>query len=416
MIKMEETSESIDILIIDKDPILLKKYKNLFEESKYKTITADNNSLAMQIVVMNNPEVIIIDIDSTGIGNDLLRGLRKIGVEAQIILHSEQNTIDIQYKRQTGLIFTFVKKGEGFERLLSAVTNAKETYQKIHSINDKIRKEDATYKRDLEWFIWQQRKNHNSKYALGKTIIETLSHSIFQGMGMGAALSTIDLMEMSKKPDGDSYKIKANLMTSLVQNAEYMRLIKDRLDNMIYLLDKEYEKERITAKRIMEILKNSIAKTEDFRKIKNHRIIHSSFTHEDDVFGNSELLGLSFRELLINAYKYSPDNSNIFIMKGYSSNGLSLLLMNSITKVTRGVRGIPSEYENEIFEPFFRINRIYDERFFLEELGFGVGLSVIQKGITSLDGNIFVYEVNDHVTALDPEKKIVAELVLRKAE
>ena len=62
---------------------------------------------------------------------------------------------------------------------------------------------------------------------------------------MGAALSTIDLMEMSKKQDGDSYKIKANLMTSLVKNAEYMRLIKERLDNMIYLLDKEYEKERI---------------------------------------------------------------------------------------------------------------------------------------------------------------------------
>ncbi len=416
MTKMEDYSESIDILIIDKNPTLLKNYKTLFEENKYKTITADNNSLAMEIVIMSNPEVIIIDIDSTGIGNDLLRGLRKIGVESQIIVHSEKNTVDVEYKRQTGLIFTFIKKGEGFERLLSAVTNAKETYHKIHSINDKIRKEDATYKRDLEWFIWQQRKNHNSKYSLGKTIIETLSHSIFQGMGMGAALSTIDLMEMSKKQDGDSYKIKANLMTSLVKNAEYMRLIKERLDNMIYLLDKEYEKERITAKRVMEIIKDSIAKTENFRKIKNQHIIHSSFTHEEDIYGNAELLGLSFRELLINAYKYSPDNSNIFIMKGFSSNGLSLLIMNSISKVTRGVRGIPSEYENEIFEPFFRINRIYDERFFLEELGFGVGLSVIQKGITALDGNIFVYEVNDHVTALDPEKKIVAELVLRRAE
>ncbi|MBP9888476.1 MAG: sensor histidine kinase [Leptospiraceae bacterium] len=116
------------------------------------------------------------------------------------------------------------------------------------------------------------------------------------------------------------------------------------------------------------------------------------------------------------AYKYSPDNSNIFIMKGYSADGLSILIMNSISKVTRGVRGIPSEFENEIFEPFFRINKIYDERFFLEELGFGIGLSVIQKGITSLDGNVFVYEVNDHVTSLEPEKKIVSELILRHAE
>lgn len=92
------------------------------------------------------------------------------------------------------------------------------------------------------------------------------------------------------------------------------------------------------------------------------------------------------------------------------------VLLNSISKVTRGVRGIPSEFESEIFEPFFRINKIYDERFYLEELGFGIRLSVIPKGITSLDGNVFVYEVNDHVTSLEPEKKIVSELILRNAE
>lgn len=416
MNKIDSQTENLDILIIDKDLDLLQKYKLLFEEKKYKTSIADNNTLAMEIIIMNDPKVIIMDVEETGIGNDFLRSLRKIGVESQIIIHSKQNAVDLQYKKQTGLIFSFVKKDDTFAKLLDSVENAKLTYDKIHIINDKIRKEDATYKRDLEWFIWQQRKSHNSKYTLGKTIIETLSHSIFQGMGMGAALSTIDLIEMSKKEDGDSFKVKGKLITSLVQNAEYMRLIKERLDNMIYLLDKEYERERLKANDVITILKDSIKKTEDFRKIKSHRIISSHFTQEEAVYGNTELLGLCFREILINAFKYSPDNSNIFITKGYAENGLSILIMNSISNVTRGVRGIPSEYENEIFEPFFRINKIYDERFFLEELGFGIGLSVIQKGITSLDGNIFVYEVNDHVTSLEPEKKIVAELILRKVD
>ena len=69
MNKIDPQSESLDILIIDKDLNLLQKYKSNFEEHKYKTSIADNNTLAMEIIIMNDPKVIIMDVEETGIGN-----------------------------------------------------------------------------------------------------------------------------------------------------------------------------------------------------------------------------------------------------------------------------------------------------------------------------------------------------------
>lgn len=190
-----------------------------------------------------------------------------------------------------------------------------------------------------------------------------------------------------------------------------MKLIKERLDSMIKILDTSFDKEIILPERFQALVRESLEKMEDFRKIKNQTIVFEKFALTQPIISNEIFLGIAFRELLTNAYKYSPENSKVYIMKGFFQGGLSLLFINSIAKVTKGIQGIPPEFENEIFEPFFRINRIYDERFYQEELGFGTGLSVIQKGLHSLGGKLFVYEGVDYVTSNEPEKKIIAEMI-----
>lgn len=116
------------------------------------------------------------------------------------------------------------------------------------------------------------------------------------------------------------------------------------------------------------------------------------------------------RELLTNAFKYSPEEAEIQISRFYSPTGLSIVVVNPAAKVSRGINGIPPELEYEIFEPFFKINHIYDERYYKEELGFGIGLSYLQSSITRLGGNIHVNEVLDHLS-IPPAKKIVAEII-----
>ncbi len=408
-----QEEKPLDLLIIDKNTELLNNYSLYFSTKGFSVVTVSTLKESSEVIIMNHPYVILVDIDVVNAGNELFQSLRKIGVESQIIIHSEKITDDIQYKKQTGLCYEFIKKGNiVFEYLYEQIVNAKNASIKIREINEKVRDEDASYKKELEWLLWQQRKNQNSKYSLGGTILETLTHSIFQGMGMGSAISILELIEMSMIEEGNFTKVKTNLIHSLLKNAEPMRLIKEKLDGLIKHLNKEYDKELLTSNNIQDILSKAIEDTEEHRNIKKQKIIRSTITHLSPVIANKNFLGLCFRELLINAYKYSPDNSRIMILKGYSENGLSILIINSVLNVAKGIKGIPREYENQVFEPFFRINKIYDERFYLEELGFGVGLSILQKGIHSLGGKVFLYEALDHASSIEPEKKVIAEMVL----
>jgi DNA-binding response OmpR family regulator len=402
----------LDVLYIDKDLHSLKTIKELIETEKMSFMGVTIKSQAMEIIIMKNPAVIIVDTQNIDLGNDLFKALRKIGVESQVLIYTENVSEDISYKQQIGLVFALIKKSEGTNLLLNWTKKAIETYQKFHELSTKISSENEVYKKEIEWLIWKQRKEQNNKYSLGKTILETMTHSIFQGMGMGAAVSTIDLIDFSKKEEGDFFKVKKPLLQNLVKNTKPMKLIKERLDKMIEILDTQFEKELLPSNTVYSILSESIQNTESFRMIKNQTISLEEFPASKNLMSNAEFLGLAFRELLTNAYKYSPENSRIYITKGFFQGGISFLFINSISKVTKGIQGIPPELENEIFEPFFRINRIYDERFYQEELGFGTGLSVISRGLHSLGGKLFVYEGIDYVTSREPEKKVIAEMIL----
>ncbi|MEM7183442.1 MAG: ATP-binding protein [Spirochaetota bacterium] len=135
------------------------------------------------------------------------------------------------------------------------------------------------------------------------------------------------------------------------------------------------------------------------------------------VVGNTDFLDLAFREVLVNACKYSPENSTINIYSYVRESYISILFMNSILQYTRGVSGVPMEMEHEVFEPFFRINNVYDERFLSEEFGLGLGLTIVRDGIHKLGGRIYLYEVNDNVTNdISVQRKVITELILARPE
>jgi len=99
-------------------------------------------------------------------------------------------------------------------------------------------------------------------------------------------------------------------------------------------------------------------------------------------------------------------------MKFRSGNSLSIVIINDVLEMQGGITGIPKELENMVFEPFYRLNNTYDERFHDEELGMGIGLTVLQNAINQCGGNIYLYEVVDHALSSTQRKRIVGEVIL----
>jgi signal transduction histidine kinase len=411
---MNQNKDAPYILLVESDVELLAKLEAFLTEKGFfvKAFGSTERSEIVEFLILQNVGVVILDIDATNFDLEVFRTLRKISIESQFILHSNHISDEFRHAIEIGLIYSYVPKLNNETFLLTNVQSALDSYKNLKQINSKLRLENQDFKRELEWLLWQQRSNQNNKYNIGKMIIETLSHTIFQGMGIGATISLIEILDMSRETEGEYTRVKTDLLEEVLKNVEPIGLIKERLDQLIELFEKDYGQETITSEEYLQIISENIKAVDVFRKIKNQKISFNKFHFPEILTGNREFLDLAIQELLINAFKYSTENSRIYITRGFSTEGFSLIIMNTILEVSMGIKGIPTEYENEIFEPFFRLNKIYDERYYQEKMGFGIGLSVIQKGVQQLGGNIFVYETNDFATSSVPSKKIVSELIL----
>ncbi len=97
------------------------------------------------------------------------------------------------------------------------------------------------------------------------------------------------------------------------------------------------------------------------------------------IYANGELLERAFVNLLVNAIKYSPSDSNISIDLKFESSKVQILF-------TDQGYGIPAEEIPHIFDPFFRSS----EKRLAENRGAGLGLRFVKTVIERHTGSIDV--------------------------
>lgn len=400
-----------DLLIVDLDKNRLVVEKGIFENHNLSVETSNNLAEAMKLLYIHSPKVLILDIVSQEIDIiNMVRMVTKVHENSVIILRTNYEGKQIDFITKNGLVFSKIPKDTRIETLLTEINAAIKYYNESQK---KLNYSDLSkdwLKEELEWLLWKEERTQNSQSTYGRKIIETIVHSIFQGLGVGGLLTLVDIMEMERKDEGDFARVKARTLDSVIKNSESIRVIKEKLDKVIHVFDVTYEKETIEGKDLKNIIKTCIKDIEPFSSIKKHSIFLDKITAEHDFYGNKKLIELSIKELLTNAFKYSPEECTIYLSVMHTPDDITIVITNPILPTPGGVSGIPKELEHKIFEPFFKINNIYDDRFFEEDLGFGVGLAVVQKGITSLGGKVHVYETTDHVTEKKPVRKIIAEL------
>jgi signal transduction histidine kinase len=105
----------------------------------------------------------------------------------------------------------------------------------------------------------------------------------------------------------------------------------------------------------------------------------NNFPEEEDmllVFGNEELLFTAFRNIAVNACKYSPDHRAELI--------LTVTPDHFIVHIIDNGPGIPENEVENIFQPFYRMEETRSIS------GFGLGLSLASRIIKLHKGDIKV--------------------------
>ncbi|TGK08735.1 DUF1577 domain-containing protein [Leptospira fletcheri] len=411
--KLSEEKEEIfrKVLYLDDDPTSLSRMSVLFQKQRIQLITASSLSEAFFKCSLETPAIIISGIKWQGM-EDLvvLKALRKVSPGCLVIIYSEYEVASLRMVSYNW-IWAQLRKPEQEKQLLQSTLDAVECYQSKIRNYRAVLEDESSLSGEIDWLLWKDYQRNSDQMTIGKNILNNISHSSAQGLGLGSLLINLDLAEICMKREDGEVLIPNDLMRTLLENKNMMRNWTDKLENLKSLFDLKIEDEAIEMRRIQELLSQTITSVDKLAQIKNNQISFESKFPDRVVNSNGKFLTFAVKELLINAMKFSPEGAHIQVMLYADDKNVSIGILNEIDGGETGKSGIPEKYSDKVFEPFFKLNHIYDERFHKEDFGFGIGLNMVQNLGRQVGCSVRLSEVNDY-TGAKIRRKVAAEIKL----
>jgi len=359
------------------------------------------------------PEVIVLNTGFSDANTvDIIKAFRKQDSDPVFILTANSKAEAEKINRKTTRVFEVLVKPIDLQDLIGKLKHSSILYNEKKRHLNFVGETEEKMRNELEWLIWKEHNKLVDKVYLGKTLIANLRNSLLQGMGLGSLVSLIELLELQKIEEGEYSRVPSKTLKRIFNSISNIHSWLDNVENIRRGYEASYSQEEITEKEFECILNQSVVEMESFRKIKNHTIVKGSFDIPRKVIFNKKVLNMVIREFLMNAFKYSPPETKVHIAVFKAKNSLSVVVMNDIQKIEGGISGVPEEFQNEVFEPFVRLNNVFDERYFGEEFSMGTGLSIVQIATYQVGGKVFIYEVIDYISSDSPKKRVAAELII----
>jgi len=359
------------------------------------------------------PEVIVLNTGFSDANTvDIIKAFRKQDSDPVFILTANSKAEAEKINRKTTRVFEVLVKPIDLQDLIGKLKHSSILYNEKKRHLNFVGETEEKMRNELEWLIWKEHNKLVDKVYLGKTLIANLRNSLLQGMGLGSLVSLIELLELQKIEEGEYSRVPSKTLKRIFNSISNIHSWLDNVENIRRGYEASYSQEEITEKEFECILNQSVDEMESFRKIKNHTIVKGSFDIPRKVIFNKKILNMVIREFLMNAFKYSPPETKVHIAVFKAKNSLSVVVMNDIQKIEGGISGVPEEFQNEVFEPFVRLNNVFDERYFGEEFSMGTGLSIVQIATYQVGGKVFIYEVIDYISSDSPKKRVAAELII----
>lgn len=250
----------------------------------------------------------------------------------------------------------------------------------------------------------------NLRIYFAEALLRSILHSASQGLGIGAVLTCAEMMQMNAVQGKGRVAIDSDIYQTLVDNAAAGRQWLAAFDNILSAFQKKYECDALGADRLSSQLNAVIASSEKFRAIKDQILLVDPVVFNGKIRCSTEGFREILSELLLNAFKYSPAKSHIRVLCCSTVKLVSFMVVNETEIMQGGVTGLPPEYQKKVFEPFFRLNNTWDDRFKEQRFGLGIGLTLAESAANACGGSLYTYEIEPPRGA----KRVVSELVMEK--
>ncbi|MBP7284894.1 MAG: response regulator [Leptospiraceae bacterium] len=387
------------LLIVDDDEIILEVLRTNLSQKGYQVVSTRNPIEGLKLFLQDPTLVVIFDLNMIEMsGKELMLKIFEAGHRPIVIILTAETDVNTVVELFKIGVHDYLIKPFNATELIGRVDRAFEIAE-LRIINENIQKErEIRIEHQLNWNLFKENLIKKDTDKIDSGLMTNINTSLVQGAGLGTLAPLVQLIKDSSRLENNFYIVEKDLMDMLFENTQFSNKLIFMIGDIDYVINNDLPKEPITVSKIHNIIEETISENLQYEKLKNYivRLAGNTFTSNTKKLSiNIEYFKKAIQELLLNAFKFSEANSKIYILFEILKDTLEISFLNTPEKDTKEQYGIPPEYQNIIFEPFFRISKMVFEN--IPTLDFGLGLCYVEKIIRNHKGNIRVINLKNYL-------------------
>ncbi len=399
------------ILIVEDSRSTRTLLAKVLDQKGYSVVTAANGQEGLEKLKEQGFPLVLTDLEMPVMnGHEFIRACNaQDDTPVILVLTSHGDTDTIIAIMKEG-VFDYVIKPIRADDLLMRIERAISVaeFKKTQKIIEK--EKTIRLEQQLEWYRWEDRGKAREKIFSSQTLFSNLRTSFNQGAGMGLLISLLNIIaETAVQNEQGGWIVDDELFAILKKNLKIAEGVIDSFAELDHIITDTVKMDSVETGEVYSLIKSSIREVESLSGVKKQNLMLNDFRPPANgarIAINRDFLPKAFREIFINAMKFSEPMSNIVTMVTVHDKSVEISVMNVPIRLPNGITGIPIEYENIIFEPFYRIGREVYEAYGSND--YGLGLTFVEKIVNRHGGKVFLHNITDHTNLkMGPLTKVI---------
>lgn len=389
------------LLIIAADPVQQALLERILSTLPYSLSLAANADDALAAFHKVNHEVVLCDISLPGkqSGGEVLHTLMNTTQPPVVVmLVSEADSRSVIDTMRQGAFDYILKPVQAAEvqRVLERAHNKAVTEmlrkQAEQERAQRVEQQLAT-RRITDQLVRRQANK------LSKALFSNIHTSFTQGRGVGSLTTLVSMLGGSPlSADGANYLISKDILEMIFDNQKAVSDMIEVFGELHLLVSQDFALFDVTLGEFHKIIHDIIYEMQPLSALRGHQVLLNELPAALSGVRlklNWEFMRKAIRELLLNAMKFSPENSTVTVLVEHAHTRALITVLNAPLHLgTSEITGIPEDYRKIVFEPFFRITRVVHEQY--RTLEYGLGLTYVDKVVQMHKGNILCTTVQDY--------------------
>ncbi|HMY67860.1 MAG TPA: response regulator [Leptospiraceae bacterium] len=407
------------VLIAEDEAPILHFLTKVVTGFGYEVTGVPNGAKALEEHQKNPFPVIVTDLNMPVMSGeeliDRIGSMENIPFPIIIVLTSLNDIKKVIEIMKKG-VFDYQVKPANTADLAIKLKNASEVFE-LRRIQFVLEKEkELRLNEQLTWMRYKENLKERDLDKYKNNLIYHMKHNLGQGGGFGALLSLLRLMYMTAEQKEDSFVISGELMGLIKENSALLEKTFGVMEKISDLTENPLNTERVSVSELYDMLEELIRRNSKYISINGNTAVISDRKQNYSEFFlniNREAFISVLDELIKNSCKFSEKNSQIFFLFSIRNGVFVLSLLNEPSSLI-DVKGIPLEYSNLVFEPFYRIPKFIDDRY--DTMNIGMGLPLVKSTVKKHGGNVSIFNIKDFTAKNADNLKVNMEIEIPVVE